>query len=82
MLILQIREEAQKSYKKQIRKLEVLVEELKEQKKGAEESCKLAQNADKKKVDQIRRMHLEHEQELTKLKKSSWQEGRKQVCQN
>ena len=44
-----------------------------------EESCKLAQEADKKKVDQIRRMHLEHEQDLAKLKRSSWQEGRKQV---
>lgn len=79
ILILQIREEAQKSYEKQIRKYEVRIEELKEQKKKAEESCKLAQDADKKKVSQIRRMHSEHEQELTKLKRSSWQEGRKQV---
>jgi hypothetical protein len=58
----------------------VYIEELKDQKKKVEESCKLAQDADKKKVDQIRRMHSEHEQELAKLKRSSWQEGRKQVC--
>lgn len=55
------------------------IEELKEQKKRLEESCKLAQDADKKKANQIRRMHSEHEQNMAKLKRSSWQEGRKQV---
>jgi hypothetical protein len=78
-LFYQIREEAQKSHEKQVRKFEVYIEELKDQRKKVEESCKLAQDADKKKVDQIRRMHSEHEQELAKLKRSSWQEGRKQV---
>ena len=63
-----------------MRKFEVYIEELKDQKKKIEESCKLAQEADKKKANQIRRMHSEHEQELAKLKRSSWQEGRKQVC--
>ncbi|XP_028391029.1 uncharacterized protein LOC114515911 [Dendronephthya gigantea] len=77
----EVREEAHKSHEKQIRKLEVHIEELKEQKSKVEETCKLAQDADKKKVSQIRRIHSEHEQELTKLKRSSWQEGRKQMAE-
>lgn len=75
----EMREAAQKSYEKQVGKLEKCIEELKEQKKELQESCKLAQEADKRKAEQIRRIHSEHKNELAKLKRSSWQEGRKQV---
>ena len=76
----EIRSEVEKNYAKQLRKLENSVEELREQKRAAEETCKLAQDADRRKAQEIRRIHSEHEAELAKLKRSSWQEGRKQVC--
>ena len=74
------REENKKNLEVERAKWERRVYDLETRNKKLEESHKLLQDADRRKIDDMRRMAQEHEMEKEKLKKISWQEGRKQVC--
>ena len=73
------REEAAKEFDKERTRLEQEIADLRYQKKELEESLKIVQEADKRKADEFRRIHYEHESEMDKFKKNSWQESRRQV---
>lgn len=73
------REEAKKEFDKERTRLEQEIVDLRYQKKELEESLKIVQEADKRKADEFRRIHYEHESEMDKFKKNSWQESRRQV---
>ena len=75
------REEVKKDFEKERAKLEQEIVDLRYQKKELEESLKLVQEADKRKADEFRRIHYDHESEMDKFKKNSWQESRRQVSQ-
>ena len=64
--------------------MEQEIADLYRQKRDLEETLKLVQDADKRKIEDIRRIHHEHEAELDKFKRNSWQESRQQVsyCQS
>ena len=73
------REDTKREFEKERGRLEQEITDLHRQKRELEETLKLAQDADKRKVDDIRRSHHEHEAELEKFKRNSWQESRQQV---
>lgn len=73
------REDTKREFEKERGRLEQEIADLHRQKRELEDSLKLAQDADKRKIDDIRRIHHEHEAELEKFKRNSWQESRQQV---
>lgn len=73
------REDTKREFEKERGRLEQEIADLHQQKRELEETLKLVQGADKRKIDDIRRIHHEHEAELEKFKRNSWQESRQQV---
>ena len=73
------REDTKREFEKERGRLEQEIADLNRQKRELEETLKLVQGADKRKIDDIRRIHHEHEAELEKFKRNSWQESRQQV---
>lgn len=73
------REDTKREFEKERGRLEQDIADLHRQKRELEETLKLVQGADKRKIDDIRRIHHEHEAELEKFKRNSWQESRQQV---
>lgn len=73
------REDTKRELEKERGRLEQEISDLHLQKKELEDTLKLVQDADKRKIDDIRRIHHEHEAELEKFKRNSWQESRQQV---
>lgn len=73
------REDTKREFEKERGRLEQEIADLDRQKRELEETLKLVQGADKRKIDDIRRIHHEHEAELEKFKRNSWQESRQQV---
>jgi hypothetical protein len=75
------REESKKEFDRERTRLEQEVLDLRMQKKEMEEALKILQESDKRKADEIRKIFHEHEIELEKFKRNSWQESRRQVSQ-
>ena len=73
------RDESRKEFDRERTRLEQEILDLKMQKKELEEAYKILQEADKRKTDEIRRIFHEHEIELEKFKRNSWEESRRQV---
>ena len=73
------RDESKREFQKERTKLEQEISDVYRQKTVLEDTLKLVQGADKRKIDDIRRIHHEHEVELEKFKRNSWQESRRQV---
>ena len=73
------REEAKKNLEGERVRLEQEIIDLSRRNKELEESYKNIQEQDKRKAEDIRRMFREHENELEKMKRNSWQESRRQV---
>ena len=73
------REEAKKNLEGERVRLEQAIIDLSRRNKELEESYKNIQEQDKRKAEDIRRMFREHENELEKMKRNSWQESRRQV---
>lgn len=73
------REDTKREFEKERGRLEQEIADLHRQKRELEDTLKLVQGADKRKIDDIRRIHHEHEAELEKFKQNSWQESRQQV---
>lgn len=73
------REDTKREFEKERGRLEQDIADLHRQKRELEDTLKLVQGADKRKIDDIRRIHHEHESELEKFKRNSWQESRQQV---
>lgn len=73
------REESRKEFDRERTRLEQEILDLKMQKKELEEAYKTLQESDKRKADEIRKIFHEHELELEKFKRNSWQESRRQV---
>lgn len=76
------REDTKREFEKERGRLEQDIADLQRQKRELEETLKLVQDADKRKIDDFRRIHHEHEAELEKFKRNSWQESRQQVSQS
>ncbi|XP_046851541.1 uncharacterized protein LOC124444902 isoform X3 [Xenia sp. Carnegie-2017] len=75
------KDEVEKMFRKQVTKLEVCIEDLKEEKRKVEERCKIAEDADKKKMIELRRAHAQHEQEILRQRRLSWKDARKQMTE-
>ncbi|XP_078358377.1 uncharacterized protein LOC144643107 isoform X2 [Oculina patagonica] len=75
------REDTKREFEKERGRLEQDIADLHRQKRELEETLKLVQGADKRKIDDIRRIHHEHEAELEKFKRNSWQESRQQMAE-
>ncbi|XP_068745820.1 golgin subfamily B member 1-like isoform X2 [Montipora capricornis] len=75
------REDTKREFEKERGRLEQEISDLNRQKKELEDTLKLVQDADKRKIDDIRRIHHEHESELEKFKRNSWQESRQQMAE-
>ena len=73
------REDTKREFEKERGRLDQEISDLQQQKRELEDTLKLVQGADKRKIDDIRRIHHEHEAELEKFKRNSWQESRQQV---
>lgn len=73
------REDTKREFEKERGRLEQDISDLHHQKKELEDTLRLVQDADKRKIDDMRRIHHDHELELEKFKRNSWQESRQQV---
>lgn len=73
------REEAKQHFEGERARLQQEIIDLSKKNRELEESNKNIQEQDKKKAEDIRRMFREHENELEKMKRNSWQESRRQV---
>lgn len=73
------RVDSKREFEKERSRLEQEIADLHRQKRELEDALKVVQDADKRKIDDIRRIHYEHEAELDKFKRNSWQESRQQV---
>lgn len=73
------REESKKEFDRERAKLEQDILDLQMQKKEIEETLKTVQESDKRKADEIRRLFHEHDMDMGKFKRNSWQESRRQV---
>lgn len=73
------REESRKEFDRERTKLEQDILDLQMQKKEIEENLKIVQESDKRKADDIRRLFHEHDVNMEKFKRNSWQESRRQV---
>lgn len=73
------KEESRKEFDRERTRLEQEILDLQMQKKEFDEALKVVQESDKRKADEIRRLFHEHEIEMEKFKRNSWQESRRQV---
>lgn len=73
------REDSKREFEKERGRMEQEIADLHRQKRELDETLKLVQDADKRKIEDIRRIHHEHEAELDRFKRNSWQESRQQV---
>lgn len=71
--------EARKEFDRERSKLEQDILDLQMHKKEIEDALKITQESDKRKADDIRRIFHEHEVNMEKFKRNSWQESRRQV---
>ncbi|KAK2572312.1 RIMS-binding protein 2 [Acropora cervicornis] len=77
-LRIESREDTKREFENERGRLEQDISDLHRQKKELEDTLRLVQDADKRKIDDMRRIHHDHELELEKFKRNSWQESRQQ----
>ncbi|XP_022782887.1 uncharacterized protein LOC111323722 isoform X10 [Stylophora pistillata] len=75
------REDSKREFEKERGRMEQEIADLHRQKRELDETLKLVQDADKRKIEDIRRIHHEHEAELDRFKRNSWQESRQQMAE-
>ncbi|XP_048584845.1 uncharacterized protein LOC5505590 [Nematostella vectensis] len=75
------KEEAKKDSEREKVRLEQEIFDLRRQRKEVEDALKIIQDADKRKADEIRRIFHEHEVDMDKFKRNSWQESRRQMSE-
>ncbi|KAK3739806.1 hypothetical protein QZH41_000712 [Actinostola sp. cb2023] len=75
------REETKKEFSRERTRLEQEIIDLQMLRKETEEALKIVQESDKRKADEIRRLFHEHEMDMEKLKRNSWQESRRQMAE-
>ncbi|XP_074610685.1 uncharacterized protein LOC141865174 isoform X4 [Acropora palmata] len=80
-LRIESREDTKREFENERGRLEQDISDLHRQKKELEDTLRLVQDADKRKIDDMRRIHHDHELELEKFKRNSWQESRQQMAE-